>query len=483
MTVVEAVRDALLEPSPETSRDRVHEIVAKRLQDLARSTSVRTTGYFNHAWAPDLVVQSSDQPDRGVFLRFDVHEPTFADDLEFLAEGSSMFLDLQAANVETQNGSSARAVREGDDRFDLEAALAEHGEAPLLVTEIPAIERFDADVRRSRTRREAAEQVVVGGRGLVNDQVAAAISTNWDEAVEAVEQGEAEELREALDAVEAYLSRIAALDLETGLRARWIAAGQEAERFPGKEDWELGDRAPWEIARLVVSLLASEEAPTPERWSEITRVISASSLGHELYQLGKHHEGDRVTAMVRAGLPSWTAQHAYVPPLDSDSMERFYWSVGGYSLAVNLVSRIAYFTDIGNKWNRVPRNYNLPNAESRLDLLSSASVTGVGVVTSEEEMTHSLRPTASEPVADRLRQLLSSDGDPAWRAARIKSLELQVPGTSATAAIDFERSVVRTSDPVPLLPFAILCGRFVAGLTDEEIAELEATLTASTDSP
>lgn len=470
MTVVDAVRDALGEPQPSVSQDRVHTIVARQLQELAKNSSVTTTGYFNHAWAPDLIVSSSDQPDRGVFLRFDVRHAAFADDLEFLSYGSSMFIDLQAANPDVGNGA------EPEDGFNLNEALATQDGEPILVTEVPAIDTLDNMVREKRDRREATEQVVIGGKGIVDANAADSIASNWDEAVQAVETGNSGGLRQALDEVEEYLGRVASLDLETGLRARWIAAGHTAEAFPGREEWELSDRAPWELARLALALIDAEAEPTSEQWRAVTSQISASALGHELYRLDKRREGERVTAMVRAGLAGWTAQSAYVPPLDSDSMERFYWMVGSYSLSVNLASRVAYFTDIPNKWNRVPRNYNLPIAEARLDTLASADVTGVGVVTSEEEMSHSLRPTAHEPVADRLRQLLSGDGDPAWSAARIKSMELRVPGTSAVASIDYERSVVRTSDPIPLLSFALLCGQYLAGLNEDELQELDATL-------
>jgi hypothetical protein len=52
---------------------------------------VRSTGYFNHSWAPDLVISSRDRAERGVFLRFNVRDATFADDLRYLSEGDQFF--------------------------------------------------------------------------------------------------------------------------------------------------------------------------------------------------------------------------------------------------------------------------------------------------------------------------------------------------------------------------------------------------------
>src|SRR5262249_2116656 len=154
--------------------------------------------------------------------------------------------------------------------------------------------------------------------------------------------------------------------------------------------------------------------------------------------------------LASVGLEYWTAQYAYVPLLKSDSLhERFAWSLGGYSLGLNLISRYAYFTDIPTKWSRVPRAEQLPDARLRLSTLAGGEVWGAGIITSEENITHTLRTSHRMSLAERLEQLLSNEGDVAFRAARLASLEVQVPGTTATAHIDFNRSVVRASAAIP----------------------------------
>jgi hypothetical protein len=280
-------------------------------------------------------------------------------------------------------------------------------------------------------------------------------------------------LREALDNVETYLTRLASLDLETTLRARWIAAGQSAEAFPGREDWKLDDREPWELARLVLSLVGGGGSVPPERWREIAEAVTISALGHELYKIGKYHEGGRVNDLAHAGSAVWKAQFAYVPPLPSDSIERFDWSLGDYSIGLNLISHRAYFTDIGAKWNRVPRANALPSARDRLPTLDTSDVRGAGVITTEESITQVLRPTSTMSFAQRLEHLLGEEEQSSFRAPRLESLELRVPGTAASAHVDFHRMVVRTSEAVPLRTYALLCARYVAGLGSDEIQELE----------
>lgn len=163
------------------------------------------------------------------------------------------------------------------------------------------------------------------------------------------------------------------------------------------------------------------------------------------------------------------------PPTSARVPGRRERAASDYSLALNLVNRQAYFTDIGKKWSRVPRSNVLPEARSRLNTLLDADVNGVGLTTPEENVQHQLRPDASMSLGQRLEQFLGDEGDPAWRAARLTALDMRVPGTGATAHIDFRRSVVRATAPVPLRSFALLCARYVAGLSEPEVAELEAT--------
>lgn len=472
MSFGEALRDALEVPDPHASQERVQETVAKRLEGLAPGTDARRTGYFNHSWAPDLVLRGGDSPERQVFLRFDVREPSFEDDLRYLANEKPLFLDLLAANpVETQS-------RE-EERLDVAAALRDGDRTEVLVTEVPAVDRFENSVEKDRDVRTATQHIVLGGRGLVDSSAADHIVSSWSSAAQAASRAQSRPLRESLDQVETYLSRISSIDLETALRSRWVAAGQPAETFPGREDWRLDDRPPWEIAWLVLGLVDQEAPIERERWQDVASAVSASALGHELFRIGRAREGGKVDDLIRAGLPLWTAQYAYVPPLAADSFDPFHWSFGSYSLAINLVRRRAFFTDIATKWNRVPRTDVLPEARARQELLTDPAVLGVGLITTEENVRVDLRPTATETLGRRLQQYVGEGEEPAWRTARIRSLVLRVPGSGAEAHADFERSVVRTTEPVPLRTFVLLVARFVAALSSDELTRLEEYLKAS----
>src|SRR4051794_16416173 len=138
MSLIDALRDALQERHVGLSQQRVHEILAARLDALTPGSRIRTTGYFNHSWSPDFVVSTGDQAERGVFLRFDVRDDAFADDITYLADRQPMFLDLHAANpaVDPDVGPEpSHAVHANTD-----------GQRAVLVTDVPAIATFSESV-------------------------------------------------------------------------------------------------------------------------------------------------------------------------------------------------------------------------------------------------------------------------------------------------------------------------------------------------
>jgi hypothetical protein len=184
--------------------------------------------------------------------------------------------------------------------------------------------------------------------------------------------------------------------------------------------------------------------------------------------------------LVTTGLDYWTARYAYVPRLESDSLEgTFDWQLGHYALAINLLRRQAFFTDTGRKWSRVPKPDFLPDVRDRLPSLDRPNVLGAGILTPEEQVSHELRSTATSSLAERLDPFISED--PSWRSARLKWLDLRVPGTDTTARVDFSRDVVSAESSIPLRGFVTLIAEFVAALTEDEMERLAEALTGAAE--
>jgi hypothetical protein len=469
VSLAEAVSEALEVSAPSESQQRVHEVIARQLDSISPGAEVKSTEYFNHAWVPDLVVAGRDGEERDVFLRFQVRDESFGDDLEHLADRKPVFLDISERRQLADDASA--------DDFDLGSAIEARGPGGegVLVTEVDAIDKFESSVREYQPAAIATKEVVVGGRGIVDPSAATSIVESWKEARDAASDARSDRLRAALDDVETFLDRVSSLDLEADLRGTWVAAGHDVESFPGSEEWRLGDRSPREIAELVASLLRQGRPISEGQWSAIGEVISASSLGHEVSRLNQKHVGSLVNDLTRSNLTRWTAKYAYVPTLESDSLtDAFDWSLGEYALALNLIRRTAYFTDIGIKWNRMKKADSLPEIRERIEGFGDRDVLGVGIETPEENVSHELRSTATRTLAEHVQPLV--DGASGWRTARLQWLELRIPGTELTAKVDFRRNVVSADASIPIATFALLLAKYVVALTPDELNQLSESL-------
>jgi hypothetical protein len=173
MSSVDAVRAALAAPDAASSEQQVHEIIAAQLQILTSDSEVLVTGYFNHSWVPDFLIRSGQGEQRGVYLRFDIEDPGFTDDLHYLAAARPVFIDLLSASA------SAGDIPGGALRDPLTGVEGEDVNG-VLVIGISAVARLAERVVREDSLRRASHELIVGGHGLVDEQTADAIIENWE---------------------------------------------------------------------------------------------------------------------------------------------------------------------------------------------------------------------------------------------------------------------------------------------------------------
>ena len=278
-----------------------------------------------------------------------------------------------------------------------------------------------------------------------------------------------------MNSFEVMLDEPAALRLEGSLRTRWLARGASIDAFPGREQWQLGARTPAEIADLIEELLDQDEDVAHAAWLEVASHITADAVGTELRKR-RQRRGGRLNEFARVALQSWSAQWAYVPPLPSESFEgTFDWLVESVGLGIQLPNRIVFFSDDGRRYPQVPSDFQLPEIIGREELLGDEAVTGLGLVTMDENVEIKLRESASRSIRDLISDLVHRESA-TWRAARISSMILRMPALAATASIDYRRNVIEASRPIPLRQMLTIAGRFVAALTDRELVALTQTI-------
>jgi hypothetical protein len=213
MSTIDAVRAALAEPDTALSQQQVHEIIGTRLQALTSDSELLVTGYFNHSWAPDFLIRSGQREQRSVYLRFDVYDPGFADDLHYLAGVRPIFIDLVPASTPPgerglQGSQDPLGDLQGD---DIDA---------VLVIDISAVERLADRVEEDVSLRRASHELILGGHGLVDEAAADTIIDSWQTLAAAIDTERPSALVSAIAGLAGFMRPAAALPIAQPLLAR-----------------------------------------------------------------------------------------------------------------------------------------------------------------------------------------------------------------------------------------------------------------------
>lgn len=214
------IHDGLFDPSPKESAVRVKDAVAKELEALDSTTSVRRTEYFNHTFAPDLILTWPDSQTRHVFLRMAYDPQALVDDVALIDSADPLIFGL------TEHESiSAKPL--------LDEVVSQRG---AMFTEPAAIERLIDRKKSDSTTTMLSNALAQGGRGsfVGNDAVdlAEVVHHGFESAVEAEGEGTAK----AVTALEARLHGQQAWRMNRVLQAVWVGSSGSISAFPGDVD-------------------------------------------------------------------------------------------------------------------------------------------------------------------------------------------------------------------------------------------------------
>jgi hypothetical protein len=474
MSFAVELRDALRLQNRDASIDSVHKIVINGLRELDPKIRPRQTGYFNHSWAPDFVVtwEKEAARERQLFLRFDVANGDFAREITLLGLDAPIFLGMSPEAPQEVSPAATKQVAE---------KIADTArELQTLVTDATAVSVFANEVAERKDAQTATRSVVRGGQGVVDNDAANEILGSYVRAVEVIDAtGESEDIREALDKIEQYLTERNTLVFERDLRSRWIGAGGAPEDFPGKESWALAARTAQEVADLVEALLVQDENVPDVQWREIVSSVAANALG-VAFKGRKAVRGGRVNDLVRVGAEIWNAEWLFAQDLPSTAMVDLNdWFLGsGYGLGLGLSNCEVFFSDDGRRFSQAKNTADLPRLSDRLDVLKDASVTGIGLATSQEDVAITLRESATHTLATLFEDLVTQQSQ-TWQSALITRMNIELVSSGASAEINFKTRKIRASRPISLRVAALLVARYVAAIPESELDALEKSLAPS----
>lgn len=257
-TLESRVSDALSGRDPRQSEHRVKETVAAALQGFDPSAKLVLTSYFNHTYAPDMVL-SWGKAERPVFLRFTDNVPELARDIDGLDRLDPLVFGLSTP--------PEKAVTEN--RLDERSRRAD-----VLLTTPSAVEQLTARPTPAATDRMLRNSLAHGGRGaLVDtadaDRLADTLRTGFDSAA----GGNVNGTRQALATIGEYFADGQARRLNRVVQAVWEGGGGRLDQYPGDPDLSA------DVSDLSLTyLLQFMDTADPVFWRGVGRALTLDQL-------------------------------------------------------------------------------------------------------------------------------------------------------------------------------------------------------------
>lgn len=215
------LHDALVDPNPRESEKRIKETVAAALESFDPSATVKVTSYFNHTYAPDMVMVWG-REERGVFLRFTDDVPELAHDIDLLDRFDPLVFGLS-----TPTSEAIRASRVHERSRDAE----------VLFTTPAAVDELTSRRAPAATDRMLRNSLAHGGRGaLVATTDASRLADRIRTGFEAAAGGMVVGTKEALDTIGDYFQEGQARRLNRVIQAVWEGGGARRDQYPGEAD-------------------------------------------------------------------------------------------------------------------------------------------------------------------------------------------------------------------------------------------------------
>jgi hypothetical protein len=273
------IRKALSIDSTAESTAAVKSAVSRSIRAVDAAVLVETTDYFNHSYAPDLVLKwdrGALRDERYVFLRFNDEAEWIAEELPRLEKRHPLVYGL-SATVEDA---------------DAEALAVRSVEAETLVTDPQGVDALAA-VPPAGIESFVSRTIIRGGRGLVDERRATRATATIGAGFEAARAADPLRTRSAADAAEEFLRPLESARLVRFLHAMWIGSGAAAEDFPvtSGPPGDPGDEG-------LKFLLEHDEIAEGEFWRGLGHTLTIERLS----KLGVHGSPANLQHLVRANL-------------------------------------------------------------------------------------------------------------------------------------------------------------------------------------
>lgn len=262
--------------------EAIKRAVVKSIQAVDPRVDVETTDYFNHSFAPDIVLtwpHLSTRDERFVYLRFNQRPEWISDELPLLAKRHPLVYGL----------APSAGVDQLDETRDLDDQSAE---VETLITDPEGMSRL-ADVPHDGIGAYVSRTLVRGGRGLVDEHRATAVLGDISAGFNAARAADSKRTVLAASRAQRSLRASESARVVGFLQAMWVSSGHPLSSFPvsAKPATDVGNEA-------LSYMLEHDEIADPDFWRALGRSISLERLS----KLGVHGAPPNLQHFVAANL-------------------------------------------------------------------------------------------------------------------------------------------------------------------------------------
>ena len=315
------------------------EAIKSAVQDEVRATDPRVeitrTEYFNHTYAPDLVLNwAADKSRRYLYIRTDSDPDRLAQDANILADKRPVLFSLP------------RMLDRDRQRDRLHSLTSE---ADVLVTDVAALEAVIERRSAHPVVQLASAALLQGGHGVVDTTQGIEIADKFSSGFVAARSAETDGTAAAAGVIEEYFGASSAHRLSQFLNAIWVGSGGSASEFPGPihSHADLPDAS----FRFLLEL---DEFDDPEFWRRVGRKLTIERI----VRLAQSSDSRNFQYLVQSNLDVLTARWCAiddVQPTLFDEPKHFRWIVERGNLALSGRRFMAYVSaNVGDL--ALPRN-------------------------------------------------------------------------------------------------------------------------------
>lgn len=405
--------------SPRETIQQIKTHVIAGLEALDSSARVHNTDYFNHTFAPDLVMRWGDQRERFVYVRLTDNPGAVLSDLERVGDQHPILFQV-APGAPAIEGVQA-----------VENAARERS---TLITDAGGVSQL-ADARRSdAVVALLTSSIAEYGRGVVDAPRAADATTAVISGFAGAREVSSDAVVSAVRMIDQLLEEPASARLHRLLQAVWIGSGGRSDLFPARVEVapELDDDA-------LSFLVGQQEIADLEFWRRV-------SSGIDLEKIGRLTAANPINLswLIRANIDRLRARvcHVIDAPLGFDELdvESPQWTVHRRHLALRTHEFFAYVAELTEHLAELPGTptdgLSMEELRSRSD--GRAAITSVWLAGAREEVAFSSVFNEDVVHSGRLEEVAESLGGTRVRRARAilpgdKSLTVDFASSSASS--------------------------------------------------